>query len=187
MTSLISQRECLQNQIEHLQEKEAYLTEVCGEKQRETADCERRTYEAKEQLAKDCERLETLRGSIAAGEAELADVEKRGRDLMNFVESNESTPLMQIVRREFRKIEDEMIDYAAYLEWDPLYSSLSYEPLPFRAMENDMREDLKWGVLELQMKNKPLEPKIQKMVDLVNSFYTRFNRKVLPPPRRTKR
>lgn len=86
---------------------------------------------------------------------------------------------MLYVGSEFRQIEEDMIDYAAYLHWDPLYSSMMYEPIPFAAIEKDMLEDLKWGVIDLKQKDKPLEPKITQMVELVNSFYRRFNLKVL--------
>lgn len=71
-----------------------------------------------------------------------------------------------------------MMSYAGDLHWDPLFSSLHYEPIPFRAIEKDMEEDLKWGIIDLEQKDKPIEPKIKHMVDLVRSFYKRFNLKV---------
>lgn len=60
------------------------------------------------------------------GEKELEKITEEEQRIKNYVLTQTDIPLMQYVGQEFQKLENEMIDYAAYMHWDPPSSSLTY-------------------------------------------------------------
>lgn len=89
--------------------------------------------------------------------------------------------MMEYVGTEFRRLENEMIDYAVFLQYDPLFSSMTFEPKPFSAVEKYMREDLKWTTLFLERDDKTLEEKSKKMTEFIKDCYHKFVVKVPSP------
>lgn len=50
--------------------------------------------------------------------------------------------MIQIISQDYKKIEGEIFDYAAYLQHDAIFTSLTFEPKPFSAVEKHIEYDL---------------------------------------------
>lgn len=94
---------------------------------------------------------------------------------------------MEYVGTEFRKIEDEMVDYAASLQFDPMISSLKYEPKPFRTMEEYIKRDYDRLLYTLKRPDRSEEEKVKEMTEFVFDTYRKFTVKVSLGKRRTRR
>lgn len=103
--------------------------------------------------------------------------------------NEQNNKLIIMASEEYKAIEAEIYEYAAYLQCNQLASSLSYEPLSITCLTEDLDGQLK-NVNKTLIQNEELSPKAKARVmrDFLLEWVDRFRKKVrLPRPRTTSR
>jgi hypothetical protein len=88
---------------------------------------------------------------------EVSKVKEASEQIENYV-NNQKNKLIIMASEDYKAIESEIYDYAAYLQCNQLASSLSYEPLSITCITNDLEEQLK-VINRTLIQNEEIDPK----------------------------
>lgn len=198
MSILISEKEGLEEAVQRLTNKKLSVETICSEKERETREFEMKLYDSRAEYESITQRLEEIAKRLQEEEARLARVEEdaavrmkhieeEAEKVRTFVERQKERPIMEYAAEAYRHQENELLDYAEYLQNDALFSSLTWEPKPFSAIEKFMQQDLKRTAELLSNGNMSPEEKGKMMRELLLDSFGKFSNKVLLPPLRTRK
>jgi hypothetical protein len=97
----------------------------------------------------------------------------------NFILEQRNNKIVKTIFEEYKQIEADIYEYASYLQSNQLASDLFYEPHPFRAIEQQIDEQLKSvNVLLIQGRDQTIEEKYAIMRDFLMDSMGKFKKKV---------
>ena len=83
-----------------------------------------------------------------------------------------------MISADYKVIESNLYEYAVYLQSNQLASSFSYQPKPFREIEELLEKEMRELNKELLHVNVPNEEKGRAMRDFVLKVFSHYQRKV---------
>jgi hypothetical protein len=129
-----------------------------------------------------------LKSQVREAEVQYGRLVESENRVRNFVTEQQNNKIIKEILGEYKQIEADIYEYAAYLQSNQLASDLFYEPHPFRAVEAQIEEELKQvNVAIMQGRDRTVEEKCVAMRDFVLDSMGKFRRKVLMILCRTRR